>query len=389
MFNQKINLLLVFFFLYFSFGAFFPFNALYLEEGLGFNGNQIGIFYSISALSVMVSVPLIGIIADKVQNNKLVLVLTILFAVLFLVPYVMFKQFIILVITYTLIHSVRSSNGPLLDSFTIKYCNEKNLNYGIYRSFGAFAFIIGSILTGYFVTRYSDNKQLFIQIHIITLLLAAIFLVFQDNVNINLTRKINIKKDIHTLLNNKQFILVLFIMALAYAITQVAQTYLSLSIKDLGGSSDIVGLSFLFLVIPEVLFFSLAIKLARKYSHHKIMLIGVISSILRFSILLFTSSMVVFLIVSSSHGLVMAFIIIVGMDLISKIVDKELLSSAITLFTGISSLLFSVISLIVGNIMESYSIKASNYLYLFLALIVLLLVYLYNRKYQGVLSNGN
>lgn len=386
--NQKYNLLFLYISLFTALGVFFPFHSIYLQETLNFTSNEIGLLLSISSLLVILSVIFTGIIADKLQNPGFVFILCALASVVFLLPYSFLKPFSIMITLYIFINAFRSSLIPLLDTIAMDYSYKNNQNYGLYRAVGSLTFIISAILMGILLDVFVEYTNLFLYIQLIALLFSVYFMSKQDNIYINnSTRKINFS-DVKSLLKNKLFLLIINVMAIAYSVIQVSQAYLSLSIIELGGSNNIVGISILFLVIPEVILFGYINKFLRKYSHHKLMMFSLILLLARWIVLIFTNSLWVLLIVSITHGLIMAFIVLVGMDYIKKIVSPNLLSSSISSFIALTNLYFAIISLFVGLSATNDSYRNSYFVYTIgsiLAIIILLFTIYYKKR--SVINN--
>jgi MFS family permease len=245
---------------------------------------------------------------------------------------------------------------------------------------GSLAFIISSIIVGYFLDIFTNFPALFIYIHIAFLLMSAILMSKQINTyNMTTTYNRSLLKDLFLLLKDFKFINLILILAISNSIIMVSQSYLSLSILDLHGNSEIVGYSTFFMVIPEVLLFGLAIKLTRRYKHLTLICIGVLSMILRWSLLLITHNLVILLLASFGHGLIMALVIVVGFDLIKKIVDTHLLSSALSFFVSISNLFIAIISLLVGYTIDHFSVQTSYLIYLVFSFFVVILIINYYR----------
>lgn len=381
--NQKFNLLFSYITLFIALGVFFPFHSIYLQESLNYSPNQIGLLYSLSALIVIISVPIAGLMADRLRNPGLIYLLCALATAVFLIPYSFLKPFSIMLIIFIFVNGLRSCLIPLLDTIALDYTYKTKQNFGLYRAAGSFSFILAAIFMGYMLDVFQAYPNLFLYIQMVALILSGYFIAKQDNLYIENSPKSLALEDIKILLKNKKYLLVINVMALAYGIIQVSQAYLSLSIIELGGSNNIVGFSFLFLVIPEVLLFGFIAKLLNKYLHTSLMMFALVFLLFRWIILLVTNSLTVLLLVSLTHGLIMALVILVGMDYIKQIVLPSLLASAIAIFTGLSNLYFAIISLFVGFSATEITYKNTYYVYTIataLAIIILLWIIYYQKK---------
>ena len=386
--NQTVNLVLVFVTLYLGLGAFFPFNSLYLQDYLHYSGTQIGLFYALAALLAVISVPVFGIIADKLQSPKIVYFLCALATIVFLIPYSFLKPFFIVTTLYILINAIRSALVPLIDTIALDYSYQTNSNYGILRSIASLSFIVSSVLVGLLLDRFSEFGALFIYIHLIMIFLTAIFILRQKNIYKENSSSLNFRADVNALIKNKKFILIILIMGLSYGIIQVSQAYIALSITAIGGQADDIGISFFFMVVPEVIFFSFILKFTKKINHIYLMLVGALALLLRWIVLLLTNSMLPLFIVSTGHGLVMAFIIIVGFDLIKRVVNPNLLASAMSLYTALANVSYAIISFGAGVLMNDGQVKNTYFLYIFTTIILIAGIIIYIEIYLRRSDNG-
>lgn len=378
--KQRINLAVLFITTFLGFGFFLPYNSLYLKETLGFSGDQIGLFYGLSSLIVIISVPLFGILADKIKSARNVFIIASILSLVFLIPYNFSRAFFIVTTMYVIVNAIRSTLIPMLDSMSISHSLKYQNNYGIFRSLSSLAFIVASLLMGVLLKEFSQFTNLFIYAQMLTLLIGAIVARKQENIYIEQIDS-NFKEDLKELIKNKQYLLLIFIMAMSYGTIQVAQNYIALSIVELGGNVEIIGYAIIFLVFPEVIFCGVVLKFTKYISHLKLMLLAATFLLVRWIVLLNTSSLTLLLIVSSAHGFIMAFLILIGMDMIKKIIKSNLLSTALAIYVGSASFFMGVISFFAGILLDN-SIKDTYFLYFTTTFMIIFAIILYMFKYS-------
>lgn len=377
--KQRINLAILFIVTFLGFGFFLPYNSLYLKETLGFNGDQIGLFYGLSSVIVIVSVPLFGILADKIKSARNVYIMACILSLVFFIPYNISRSFFILTTMYVIINAIRSTLIPMLDSMSISHSLKYQNNYGVFRSLSSLAFILASLSMGFLLQQFSNLTNLFIYAQMLMLVLGAFFARRQENIYIE-QGDAHFKEDLKQLVKNKQYLLLVFIMAMAYGTIQVAQNYLALSIVELGGSVEIVGYAIIFLVFPEVIFCGLVLKMAKKVSHLWLMLFAAGFLLVRWIVLLNTASLALLLIVSSAHGFIMAFLILVGVDMIKRIIKPNLLSTALAIYVGSASFFMGLISYFAGILLDK-GINNTYFLYFTTTLSIIIAIIIYMFKY--------
>lgn len=139
----------MYFLQFFAWGCISPVLSLYMRQFLGFDGNQIGIIFSLGSTAVFISPLITSIVADRYAGSKsLILLLNIFSALIFslLLFQTEFAKFAFLFIVYMLIN--QPMNG-LLNSITFNIMNESSIcskkNFGRFRVWGT----IGWALSGW------------------------------------------------------------------------------------------------------------------------------------------------------------------------------------------------------------------------------------------------
>ena len=142
-----------------AFGSFASMNYynVYLRA-IGFDSTQIGLWGSINGIIALLTVPIWGILADKIGSPKKLYMLAMsIFAIIYAVlptigkmTTVSFLPLYALIILYS---TVVQPTHTMQDSWMVGTCRVQNLNYASIRSWGSFGFGIIAISYG-FLTQY-------------------------------------------------------------------------------------------------------------------------------------------------------------------------------------------------------------------------------------------
>lgn len=132
------------------------FHSLFFSE-LGFDSGQVGVIMALNFLMGMIMPPLWGNVADKQKNIKTpfivsIVCLSVLSGLLPLCRSILIGTLPLAVILYPLYFGVHSASYSLLDSWTIKLCNQSDgkYTYSSIRLFGSLGYAISSMLVAYF-----------------------------------------------------------------------------------------------------------------------------------------------------------------------------------------------------------------------------------------------
>lgn len=382
--KTKNNLAIIFLVYYFSLGAIIPFNTIYLQNSLHFSGQQIGLIWACSLIASSIFSPIQGMIADRINNPKRIVIISLVLASFLFIPYIYSTSFFMILMVFIFAAGVRSGIGNLLDAITIDYTFKQKLNYGIFRAIGSLSFIFGSIFMGV-LTSYIKLDSLFVIVHIIFLLVTLLFILPLQS-DYTISNRSNFKGDIKILLKNKQYIFLTLTLAIAISMIQNTQSFVALAIDDLGGNAQIIGLSTFFMVIPEVICIPFVLRFTNKIKHEYLILLGILALLLRWIVLYFTNSLVILLIFSSIHGLVFALVYVVGLDLMRRIINPSMISTAISIYAALMGVIFAISSYITGIALEAGGIKLTyvfNIILVTILLIVFCITLLFNKKEES------
>ncbi|MDO9545166.1 MAG: MFS transporter [Pelolinea sp.] len=274
--GRRVGLWLAYFTFWGAAAAVLPYVPLYYES-VNLSGSQIGQLNSIPFFIAMFSSVFFGILSDVSKKNKLLLRVCVvgMISALFLFPRVStFTAFIPIVLIYSMF---QAPANPILDETTLTVLEKPEL-YGRVRVGGSIGWGLMVLATGFLI----DNLGL--GIPVIFYLNIAYLLVFFLIISVipepaskkTMDRpKVTFGK-IGEMFRKPGFILI-FVLIIIWGMGEASITnFLFLHIKQLGGSSTLMGTALSISLIGEIVTFSIANKIQEKIGELKMILLAFI-----------------------------------------------------------------------------------------------------------------
>lgn len=133
-----------------SFGSYLT--LLLVHNGL--DSGQIGILMATGTLIAITIQPIWGIVSDRYNQTRLVLILSVAIPALLAVFY-RSEYFIVLLLVYTLSTIFSSTQAPIADSYAISAAKRAGATYGSIRLMMSIGAAVGAYLGGLYVSSFS------------------------------------------------------------------------------------------------------------------------------------------------------------------------------------------------------------------------------------------
>jgi PPP family 3-phenylpropionic acid transporter len=354
--------------LYFiAIGSFTPLFSLYLQE-LQFTGTQIGIIASINPLMMLFFQPLWGYIADITKRFHLILIITVLFSagigILFPILHG-FSLFLLLSITLAFFQAAAE---PVSTSIIMSYTEKLNLSFGNFRLWGAVGYAIAVWALGQLSESYS-LKIIFYTFSLF-LLFSALSAWKLPSLDWQSKKTYPSKKQIKKLLTYKKFTLFLLACFFVYGTMLANNSFYGLLFISLGGTISGLGISFLISVGSEVPFMSLAGKLLKRINITTILCVASFVSAVQYFLFFYPSSKDFIYLINIAQGFSLGIFIPVSIQYVQQITPKELQTTAIGVYSGVSLGLGNwFFTLVGGIILEQANI---HFVYLLFSMVSIL-----------------
>lgn len=357
-----------------AFGAF----AVALARSKGISVAYIGIMAAVFRLAAVLGQFFWGGLCDRLRSNRRIFMLTNALTLLFSLGFYFANEPILLLVTYALMGFTQSPTASNLDTWLLKCLGKENSHqYGPIRSMGSLGYGVFIIFFGLLVANVG-----YAVMPIFHAVFSAITLLTAKNTpdrEAVLSSKARINRDdMAALFVNKGYLFLLLVLFFnGFATMSIAQMKV-LIWEDMGASIAFQGYDGFFIALAQAPVFIIAAKLTRINPYIRLAA-GMMLDALMITNDFFAQrpEMIIFGSVLSgfSYGLILAAM----REIISRITDDKLRTTAQGLgdaaYTSLSGILGSLVS---GVLVEYSGVKAMLLMCLCVQLIPLTLVLIYN-----------
>ncbi|WP_456277943.1 MFS transporter [Bacillus sp. AK128] len=352
--RTKLNFRMFYFLTFLGLGSLYPLLAVYLDEGVGLTGSQIGTILSISPVVMIVIQPLWGMLSDWTQKPRLLLSISILLTSITGLVYAQVDLFIILIVMAIILAAVQSAVTPLSDSIALNYVQKVKGNYGSIRLWGALGFALAVIIAGWL----ADYIGLWIIFYLFSGMLLLAFLFSWRLPEENQGLRNNLFSGMSTLAKRPRFILFLCTTFLVFGPIYANNSYFGLFIKDIGGTLTGVGIAFLFAAGSEAPFMQFANRFIEKIGMLQVLTLAAGVSMIRWFFYFFEPSLYLVYATTIAQGFSVGLAIPAALQYVRDISPKEVQVTAVSIYAAVGSGLGAWFCTYFGGlILQWYTIK--------------------------------
>lgn len=288
-------------FFFWSTWAIYGAYLVYYLDDIGYSSMRIGTLMALRTLMGLIGPPLIGYIADKIENRKIVFMASMGFLGITVAPFPFYGD-VMIALSIAMIGILWEPQQSVLDSWIIETSDELAVNYGFMRAWGSIGFAITVTIFGQ-VIDYFGWKIHFMGYGIIAFVTVFISYYIKDNSyesnKVNQaaqelssqdfnregkktaeTSKIG-DKNILRLFKNKGYIFILFVTILIFIPAMMIFVYLAPAIKVVGGDSRDLGYTLFFNALSEAPIFFTAKYFLEKYKTKPLLLFSAVFYLIR------------------------------------------------------------------------------------------------------------
>ncbi|ETT41482.1 maltose permease [Paenibacillus sp. FSL R7-269] len=333
-------------------GSFNPYvTSLLVHQGM--TSQRIGVMMAFGTLLAILFQPLWGILVDRYQRTRLVLMLTLIVPGTIVYLYNV-KWLVVIVLVYSLYTIFQSTQTPIADSYAVNAASAAGTSFGTIRLFGS----IGTALGGYFGGLYLNwmgVTELWIPFLIFNLL--ALLLVITIPVNVERrTQHVTFTSGIRQLLGNRVFLLFLAGCFLVNQTLTAFNSFFVLTFQMAGGSFAWSGIALMIASITSVPAMLVAARVLKKYGYEKTLMLASVVYMLRWAIQWLIPVPGVMIGVQTLHGMSFGFFYIAAVEYVASITGKELQATGQSLF----NMVFVGLGGIAGNLLNGYLLETGG-----------------------------
>ncbi|WP_339219370.1 MFS transporter [Paenibacillus sp. FSL H8-0332] len=333
-------------------GSFNPYvTSLLVHQGM--TSQRIGVMMAFGTLLAILFQPLWGILVDRYQRTRLVLMLTLIVPGT-IVYFYNVKWLVVIVLVYSLYTIFQSTQTPIADAYAVNAASAAGTSFGTIRLFGS----IGTALGGYFGGLYLNwmgVTELWIPFLLFNLL--ALLLVITIPVNVERrTQHVTFTSGIRQLLGNRVFLLFLAGCFLVNQTLTAFNSFFVLTFQMAGGSFAWSGIALMIASITSVPAMLVAASVLKKYGYEKTLMLASVVYMLRWAIQWLIPVPGVMIGVQTLHGMSFGFFYIAAVEYVASITGKELQATGQSLF----NMVFVGLGGIAGNLLNGYLLDSGG-----------------------------
>lgn len=350
--NITTRLKIVSFLQFFIWGSWLVTFASYLFNTLHFKGGEVGLIFSTLGISALCSPIIIGFIADKINNRKLVYITSHILSAIFLIA-MAHSHSITLLFIMTLIHLMfYMPTISICNSIVFEMLGSQKLDSDVYfpkiRVYGTVGFIVAMWTVSLFKLEMSFYQLYISAAASIVLSIYSIFFISANKINENKSEKSSSNfscKNIILLFKKGRVAVFLFFSMLLGSVLQITNTFGVPFLQDMAIAPEVHDSVFseyptIFLSISqfsEIIFILLLPILLKKFKIETILFLSMIAWILRLGLFAygdFTAVGTIALFLSMIiYGCAFDFFNIAGALFLEKEIAPEFRSTAQGVFT--------------------------------------------------------
>jgi len=267
---------ILFFLFYAGIGQFLAFLNVYYNN-IGLSGVQIGLLGTISTAIAVISAPLWGMLSDRLGKPRRLFVTAFTGTILGTLALSGAQPFGWILIAACLFAMFFNTLAPLIDSTALVLLGDQRQRYGTYRVWGSVGFILTSTAAGFIYERTGLHAMFAGFVVLMTLgILAALGLPDQ---------KVHLSGStlgrIGEMIRKPQWLIFAGCVFFVWLAANGMLSFLGVTIKQMGGTDSLVGLSGTVAAIVEIpgMFFS--DRILRRFGSKRMMGIGIAGYMLR------------------------------------------------------------------------------------------------------------
>lgn len=359
--GRHMSLCALYLFIYYGYGALYPLITQYYQS-IQLTGTQIGIISAVTPVVSMVTQPIWGMICDRFQIRKPVLMLALVASGLVGLLFPAVSTFALVFLMYVLLSIFQSALVPISDSMALGYAKQHHLQFGDIRLWGAVGFAVAALLTGLALEQWGTGS-IFVSYCAASLIAVWFLRNIPDNTESAPRIGGSLLQGVMELMKLPRYVLFLIASFFIYGAINAHNIWFSLYYQHIGGSVAGIGLAFMLFLSSEAPFMKLASFFVRRFGLElTILLAGTVSAMrwLWYSSAPGTTFVIAFFFL---QGLSVGFYLATASQFVRDNTPASLQVTALSLFVSIGNGLGSMTCNLVGGWIKDLSSILETYLF--------------------------
>lgn len=337
---------------YYGFGALYPLITQYYQS-IQLTGTQIGTISSITPLVSIVCQPLWGMICDKYQIRKPVLISTLLITAAISLLFTLISTYAWALFLFAIFSVFQCALVPITDSLALNFAKQQKMQFGNIRLWGAVGFAIAVFFTGLGVAKWGPHAIFYF--FSAALLFAIVFLRKIPDTTSEFSS--NVFSGLGELIRLPRFLLFLISSFFIFGAVNANNIWFSLYYQHIGGTVSGIGLAFLLFAGSEAPFMKVATYFVRRWGLElTVLFAGTVSAVrwLWYGTAPSTTTILAFFFI---QGISVGFYLATAAQFVRENTPESLQVTALAIFTSVGHGLGSMTcNLLGGIIMDKWGI---------------------------------
>ena len=267
----------LYFLVFAAIGALFPFLNIYYY-GIGLSGTQIGLINTVAPLVGAFSAVFWGMLNDRMGKIRLLLTLSTLGVIGAVLALSQSNVFFWILPMAAIVSLFGSPMNSLLDSTTLRLLGDRSEEYGRYRIWGAYGFIITSSITGFILERLGMGWMFYLYAGSMLLFLITVQrLPSQPPARL----RVSIVKGMNGMIRRPAWLIFAASVFLVWFAVTGGFIFIGVTVKNMGGGNQLVGLASTAAAIAEIPIMLKSSALLRKFGASRLVGFSMLTYALR------------------------------------------------------------------------------------------------------------
>lgn len=359
---------------YFSWGMFASIISVYLAT-IGCSATEISLITSASSMFAIVTQPLAGFLADKFESPQKVSIVSAVMVIISGMAFAYSKSFVFLFLFNGFTQGLLNGITALSD----RMATASPYPFGTIRVWGSILYAVACQISGIVFEKLNPMFNYYIFAVGMVLMLIG-FVGMHDAKPKNNTatngnkNKVSTKEMVKLLWNNSSFKMFMLIYFLFWGVSGAQGVYQPLLMTSLGGTTSMIGTTFLFSTLSELPMVLFSDKIMKRFSYKQLLIFACVMSLIRFAFYSMNPDPAWIMYAFFFQGTTTIVFIMVAVRITMELVDEKYVNSAY----GISNMLAKGVAVVIfqivfGQIVDRFGYSMMYYLAFIVMAITLVL----------------
>lgn len=359
-----------------------PYTSLYFSEK-GFSPTSVGLILSLWAAVSIVSQPVMGMINDRINNPRKILMICAIAAPVFGMGFQIAEGLAGFLVLSVLFAWFQSASGPIGDAMAVEIASRNGYPFGSIRLWGALSYAVGTFTTGILYNKYGYD-DIFLYYAVVSLALCFVIVLLPKA---KVARpKITLLGQMGKVVRNKPFMIFMATSMLVMMSGSINMNFLPLYFKEMGFDKSWIGSAYAIAAIIEVPMFWVATKLSRRIGRYPLLSLAAAIYGIQYLTLFIFNDVSLTLAVQLLNGVAFAFVAGTAVEVIQSYSTKGTAATMQTVYAAVTWGLGGILGNAMGGIIVDHLGSSALYLILSCFCAVSCLLFIVNRRHQQSFS---